>query len=147
MVSPAHVRLRLAQAAFAHLPGVRVELDPWSRTVELLRGRPELDEPVVIVGADQLAAFTTWAEPDEVLRRARLAVADRPGIDDARIEAALAGVSRADRVARFATAAVAVSSSDVRARVARGEDVEGLVPAPVASLLRELELYRVAGAQ
>ena len=35
-----------------------------------------------------------------------------------------------------------VSASDIRARVARGEDVSGLVPAPVANYIARHGLYR-----
>jgi nicotinate-nucleotide adenylyltransferase len=112
-----------------------VELDPHARTVDLLRSRPDLEEPVVIVGADQLAAFGTWREPDEVLRLARLAVATRPGVDEAAVARALAGVARPERVTRFDVEPVLVSSSELRARLARGERVDAFVPPAVAELL------------
>jgi nicotinate-nucleotide adenylyltransferase len=142
VASSADVRLRLARAAFGDLPRTRVELDRHRFTVDLLRdGR--FDDPIFLVGADQLAAFpTTWKEPAEVLRLARLGVATRPGVDDQAVEAALARLGQPDRVIRFEIPPVEVSGTDVRARAARGEPIDGLVPARVAALVSELRLYR-----
>ena len=146
VASPAPVRLELAQAAFGALERTVVELDPYARTIDLLRARPDLDEPVVIVGADQLAAFATWREPDEVLRLARLGVATRPGVDEGRIARVLGAISAPERVRRFDIEAVDVSSSEVRVRVARGLEIVGLVPAAVAAAVERLGLYRRSGA-
>lgn len=135
VASPPDVRFELARAAFGGLPRTTVEPDPHARTVDLLRARPDLGDPVVIVGADQLVAFPTWQEPDEVLRLARLAVAARPGIDEMAVERALAAIGSPGRVLRFAVETVPVSSSQVRARLTRGEPVDALVPPGVARLL------------
>jgi nicotinate-nucleotide adenylyltransferase len=135
VVSPPAVRLELARAAFGALERTKVELDPYPRTVRLLRGRPDLEEPIVVVGADQLADFPAWEDPEEVLRLARLGVATRPGVDEAAVQRALDAVGQPDRVVRFRIEPVAVSSSEVRARLARGEPVDHLVPPGVAALL------------
>jgi nicotinate-nucleotide adenylyltransferase len=142
VVSDAAVRLRLAEAAFAGLPRTAVEVDRFARMVDLLRARPELTDPVVVVGADQLADFPSWKEPDEVLRLAHLAVATRPGIDEAGVAGALEVVARRERVTRFEIEPVAVSSSDLRARVARSESIERFVPPAVAKEVERLGLYR-----
>lgn len=144
VVSGQAERLALARAAFAELPRTTVDLDPFPRTVDLLLARPELDDPVVIVGADQLADFARWKEPHEVLRLARLAVAARPGVDDARVEAALRAVSQPERVVRLDVEQIPVASSELRERAARGEPIDGYVPAGVAALVRDLGLYRSA---
>ena len=53
--TPAAVRLELARAAF---PFAEVEVDPYPSTVELLEAR-SFGDPLVLIGADQLAAFHT----------------------------------------------------------------------------------------
>ena len=136
VVSPVDVRLDLARAAFADLPSTTVELDPHPWTVDLLRARPDFEDPVVIVGADQLAAFPTWREPEEVLRLARLAVATRPGVDIDALERALGALGALrERVLRFAAGPVPVSSSELRARLAAGKPIDDLVPPAVTRLL------------
>jgi nicotinate-nucleotide adenylyltransferase len=136
--TPAAMRLELARAAF---PFAEVELDPFPSTVELLEAR-RFDDPLVLIGADQLAVFHTWREPDRVLELARLGVATRPGFERERLEAVVASLSRPDRVAFFELEPADVASSELRARVARGEPVTGLVPPPVAELIAHLGLYR-----
>ena len=77
----------------------------------------------------------------------RLGVATRPGYPRERLDGVLARLERPDRVELFEIQAVGVSSTDVRDRVARGESIDDLVPAPVAALIDELRLYGgVAGS-
>ncbi len=126
-------RLAMARAAF---PRDDVRLDPHPRTVELLRAE-RFDDPVVVIGADQLAGFLGWAEPDEVLERATLAVATRPGFPRAELDAVLAQLARPDRVVFLEIAPNPAASTKIRAGSSR-EDV----PAAVARVIEERELYR-----
>jgi nicotinate-nucleotide adenylyltransferase len=85
----------------------------------------------LLMGADQYAKLPTWHRPDEVRRLARIAVFDRPGsaIHDRKAE-------------RIPLTPMPVSASDIRARVARGEDISGLVPSAVANYIAQHGLYR-----
>ncbi len=136
--APAEARLALARAAF---PGDDVRLDPYPRTVELLRAQA-FEEPVFVVGADQFRGFLGWAEPDEVLERTRLAVATRPGFPRRELDAVLDRLARPERVLFFEIEPNPAASTDVRARAAAGEPVDALVPAAVARLIEERGLYR-----
>lgn len=131
-------RLALARAAFPHDD---VRLDPYGRTVELLRAE-RLDDPVFVVGADQFCHFLDWAEPAEVLVRARLAVATRPGFPRERLDTVLARLERPERVLFFDLPPNPNASTDVRARAAAGEPLDGLVPPAVAELVAARSLYR-----
>jgi nicotinate-nucleotide adenylyltransferase len=131
-------RLALARAAF---PQDDVRLDPHPRTVELLRAE-ELDDPVFVVGADEFRGFLDWSEPDEVLERARIAVATRPGFPREELDCVLARLVRPERVIFFEIEPNPAAATDVRARAAAGEALDGLVPAPVARLIEERGLYR-----
>ena len=143
LTTPADTRLELARLAFADLANTRVELDRHARTVDSLEKR-QLDDAVFILGADELADFFTWKRPERVLELARLAVAMRPGVSDERLRDARARIPEPDRVLSFDMPAIPVSSSDIRERVARGEGIEGLVPAPVAEAIARLGLYAEA---
>lgn len=131
-------RIALARAAF---PRDDVRLDRHPRTVELLRAEP-FDDPVFVIGADQFRAFPTWSEPAEVLERTRLAVATRPGFPRDELDAVLEELDRPERVIFFEIEPNPGASTDVRARVAAGEPLDGLVPAAVAQLVAERGLYR-----
>jgi nicotinate-nucleotide adenylyltransferase len=130
-------RLALARAAF---PRDDVRLDPYPRTVELLRAE-RLDDPVFVVGADQFRGFLGWSDPAEVLERTRIAVATRPGFPRAELEGVLAQLDRPGRVLFFEIVPNPAASPDVRARIAAGDSLDGLVPPAVAQLIRERGLY------
>jgi nicotinate-nucleotide adenylyltransferase len=136
--TPADVRLRLARAAF---PEDEVMLDEHARTVDTLRAHPEWVDPVFLIGADQFADFPTWKEPDEVLRRARLAIATRPGFPREGLQAVLEQLEQPDRVLFFEIQPTPVASRDLRARLSRGEDVHAEIPPAVARTIKTGGFY------
>jgi nicotinate-nucleotide adenylyltransferase len=138
--APAETRLRLAELAFAEIERVEVSLDPYARTADSLEALG-LADPVFLLGADELAAFPTWVRPERVLELARLGAATRPGVDLDAVERVIAGLPRPDRVEVFAITPVDVSSSEIRARAASGESLDGLVPPAVAAEIERLGLY------
>ena len=141
--TPADVRLRLARTAF---PDDEVVLDEHARTVDTLRAHPEWDDPVFLIGADEFSDFLSWREPEEVLRRTRLAVATRPGFPRERLDAVLAQLEHPERVRFFDLDPTPLASRDLRARLAAGEDVTDEVPPAVAEILARESLYsRIAG--
>lgn len=137
----ADVRLRLAELAFADVPGAEVSLEPQGRTVDQLEALG-LDDPLFVIGADELAGFLTWKEPHRVLDLARLAVGTRPGVEQSSLDEVLAVIGRPERVTVFGIPPHAVSSTEVRDRVAAGLPLDGLVPASVAREVERLGLYR-----
>jgi nicotinate-nucleotide adenylyltransferase len=144
----AETRFRLAEAAFAGREGVEVsrhELDrPGpSYTVDTVRwAGGEFGDVVFLVGADEFADFLAWHDPEGVLEHARLGVATRPGYPRERLDRVLAALDRPERVELFEIPEIAVSSTGVRVRVARGEPIDGLTPPAVAGLIHGLGLYR-----
>ncbi len=131
-------RLALARAAF---PGDDVCLDPYPRTVELLRAE-NFEDPVFVIGADQFRHFLDWSEPEQVLERTRIAVATRPGFPRPELDAVVEALDRPERVLFFEIEPNPAASTEVRARVAVGESLDGLVPAAVARLIADRGLYR-----
>ena len=130
-------RLALARAAF---PGEDVRPDPYPRTVDLLRAE-SFDDPLVVIGADQFQDFLAWKEPEQVLALARLAVATRPGFPRTQLDEVLARLERPERVAFFEIAPIPAASTEIRALVAAGEPLDGLVPPAVAELILARGLY------
>jgi nicotinate-nucleotide adenylyltransferase len=141
--TPAETRLELARLAFEELPEATVDLDPHGRTVDSLEERrPE--DAYFILGADELAALESWKSPQRVLELARLAVALRPGVSAADVDAVRQRLGAGDRIVEFEMVPVDTSSSEIRSRVARGEEVDDLVPRPVAEAIARFGLYRSA---
>ena len=100
-------------------------------TLKDLRRERKDAELFLLLGADQYANFQRWREPEEVARLARLAVFARPGFE----------VKHGNALA-VSMAPMPVSASDIRARAARGEKLDGLVPAAVENYISRHRLYR-----
>jgi nicotinate-nucleotide adenylyltransferase len=122
-------RLELARAAFEGIPDTEVRLDHHPYTVDLLRDE-QFKDAVFVLGADQWAVFDTWKEPEEILRLIPVAVAARPGQP----------VPSGD-VQVFEIEQLPISSSELRERIASGEPIDQLVPAPVAREIERRGLY------
>lgn len=137
---PSATRLALTRLAFAQVPEAEVELDPHGRTVDSLEARG-ISDAIFVIGADELAAFATWKRPERVLELVELGVAMRPGVPDGSVREAGARLPAPDRIRYFEMPPVAVSSTEIRERVARGEAIDGLVPAAVAEEIWRLGLY------
>jgi nicotinate-nucleotide adenylyltransferase len=137
--TPADIRLRLARAAF---PDDEVLLDEYPRTVDLLRAHPEWSDPIFLIGADQFRSFLAWKEPDEVLRRARVAVATRPGFPHEELGPVLSQLEHPERVLFFEIEPTPVASRELRERLAAGDEVSPEVPPAVGELIRSEGLYR-----
>jgi nicotinate-nucleotide adenylyltransferase len=93
---------------------------------------------VFVVGADLLLEIETWKEPDALLSAVPFLVAPRNGIR----REAFSVPPFADATIQFLEMEeVDLSSSWVRARVRRGEPIEGWVPPEVVSYIAERGLY------
>jgi nicotinate-nucleotide adenylyltransferase len=140
--TPAAARLELARAAF---PDDEVVLDDHARTVDMLRDRPEWDDPVFLIGADEFLDLPRWKEPAEVLRLARFGVATRPGYPREQLAATLALLAAPGRVRFFELEPHPVSSHDLRTTLARGEDPGDAIPAAVRRIIERECLYGTRG--
>ena len=138
--TPAETRLELARLAFEDVPEATVELDRHARTVDSLEERRPR-AAVFVLGADELASFEGWKSPQRVLELVRLAVAMRPGVSRAATDSVGRRFRAGDRILEFEMAPVPISSSEIRARVARGEPVDDLLPTRVAEAVSRLGLY------
>lgn len=142
--TPAETRLELARLAFEDVPGAEVELDRHARTVDSLEERRPPDDAVFVVGADELAGFPGWKQPERVLELVRLGVAMRPGVPERHLEDVRARLPAPGRIEYFALEPMAVSSTEIRDRLARGEPIDGLVPSAVADEIARRRLYATA---
>ena len=138
--TPAETRLELARLAFADVPEAIVELDRHARTVDSLEERRPQDA-LFVLGADELASFEGWKSPERVLELVRLAVAMRPGVARDDVSAVRERLAAGDRIVDFEMNAVAISSSEIRSRIARGEPVDDALSPSVSDAIARLGLY------
>jgi nicotinate-nucleotide adenylyltransferase len=99
----------------------------------------------MLVGADVLDELPLWHEALAILSLAKLVVATRPGAtnpDLADLEARLPGA--AGRVQELTIPGVAISSTELRARVVAGRSLRYLTPPAVETYIRGRGLYCAA---
>ena len=108
-------------------------------TLEALAAERLDDEFYFIVGADALADLPNWRQPERIVQHAVLAVA--PRADQALVAAAAALPGVAARIERFDMPPTPVSSTEIRARVAAGKPIAGMVPPAVERYIADHHLY------
>ena len=149
-VAPAEDRYLMTVIATASDPRFRVsrvdvDRDGPTYTVDTLRDlRAEYEAQAVptemffITGADALASIASWRDSDEVLGLAHFVGVTRPG--HALTDPGLPEGS----VTLVEVPALAISSTDCRARVAAGAPIRYLVPDGVLEYVAKRGLYRAA---
>lgn len=106
-------------------------------TIDTIESFGSTDEIVLIVGADAAAGVDTWHRPDDVQARAIFAVMPRAGIAVAEVAAAVDPAS----VTWLRTPELAISSTELRDRVARGDSIRFLVADAVWRYIADQRLY------
>jgi nicotinate-nucleotide adenylyltransferase len=143
VVAPAADRLALAEAAVEGIDGLEVsplevERDGPSYTYQTLEA---LSAPgrrlFLIVGADVAASLASWVGFDRLPGLAMLVVVDRAGD-----QPSAGGPPAGWDCERVSIPRLDVSSTDLRARAARGWPLDGLVPPGAVRVLTERGLYR-----
>lgn len=137
--SPAEDRFAMTALGAALHPGFtvsRIEIDRRgpTYTADTLEALHEFYgeglEVFTLLGSDAAAGLPTWHRSERVLELSRVVVAHRPGHED------LPGVHT------LHAPELAISASDIRARVRAGRPIDFLVPAEVARYIGERGLYQ-----
>jgi nicotinate-nucleotide adenylyltransferase len=145
VVSPAEDRYLMTVIATASNPRfsvsrLEVDRDGPTYTIETLRelraANPD-DELFFITGSDALAQILGWRDAEELFDLAHFVGVSRPGHDSPD----LAGFPNG-AVTLLEVPALAISSSDLRARVRADQPVHYLVPDGVVQHIAKRHLYR-----
>ena len=140
--SPASVRLAMLRLAIEGNAAFAIDERELRRegptytvdTLEALHADGER-ELVLLLGADALADLPRWRSPERILALATLAVAPRPGREEAppATEVPFTPVEMPG---------LGISSTLIRARVAAGRSIRYLVPEAVRAYIERERLYR-----
>ncbi len=142
LASPEH-RLEMARLATEEVEYFEVDdreigHDGWTYTIDTLASFPDEEWIVLIIGADAALGLSSWHRASELLTSTRFAVAPRPGAHRRAVAEVLA---LADW--RWLDAPeLAISSTDMRTRIADHRSVRFLVPASVERHIAAHGLYR-----
>ncbi len=146
-VSPAEHRYLMTVIATAANPRfqvsrVDIEREGPTYTIDTLRdlARQHQDADLYfITGADAMAAILTWRDHGELFELAHFVGCTRPGHE---IDAETIRVLPHDRITLVEIPALAISSTDCRVRVHKGEPVWYLVPDGVVQYIGKHRLYQ-----
>lgn len=133
-------RLRMCELAFAGIDKVEVidierQLGDRSRMVRTLRALTQLHPGTqwrLVIGSDLVDELPRWSEPDAIRALAPLWIVLREGSERADVSGPIFP---------------AISSTEIRARAARHESIDTLVPTAVATYIRDHHLYAADGVR
>ncbi len=154
-MSSAELRFELCELAFGSLARVRVSDEEIRRggtsyTVETLRRhRGELGQEAELcwlLGSDSLLDLESWRKVHEILSLCQILTVPRPGFSVADLEQ-LSGFDAKEKKQLRAgilgkSLAAPISSTEVRTRLAQGQEVSTLISPAVLARIRQLGLYR-----
>lgn len=158
-VAPENDRLQMCRLAVRGLRGlevsdVEIRRGGLSYTIDTIRQlRGELGEDVAsyfIIGGDTLPELPTWRGIRDLVEDTEWAIVQRPGYPRPDVES-VRGRLDDKAVAKLSRSIVRledpcdVSSTEIRKRLAAGDDVNRLVRAPVLDYIRQRGLYGVKG--
>lgn len=144
-IAAAEHRLRMTELATDEnedfdVSDMEVQRPGPTHTVDSLREFREREPDAdlyFITGADALLDLPNWEDPDGVLDGAVFVAATRPGYD-----ASASTYADHPNVHILPVPALAISSSDIRDRVASGRPIRYLLPESVRAYIETAELYR-----
>lgn len=144
----AEQRLEMLAIAIADEPGLdvsRIEIDREgpTYTIDTVRALPADRDIYWILGADQLQNFCTWKSWEDIAALVHLAVAARSGstlTPPAALQNHLASLGRT--LHRLPMPAFDLSATEIRRRIAKGLDTEGMLHPGVAQYIQHNGLYR-----
>ncbi|WP_240983213.1 nicotinate-nucleotide adenylyltransferase [Acididesulfobacillus acetoxydans] len=152
-ISPGELRFEMVRRAVADNPNfslsrLEIERQGPSYTIDTLRilrkDHPESDL-YFITGTDALREIFFWHEAAEILKLTNFVAVSRPGYEarDFLEQARKEHPEAQGRISLLEVPALAISSTDVRARVGRGQSIRYLLPEAVRRFIEEKALYRM----
>ncbi|MCJ7577911.1 MAG: nicotinate-nucleotide adenylyltransferase [candidate division Zixibacteria bacterium] len=144
-LSPAEDRFEMTQLAVKGNPyffvsDIELKREGLSYTVETLKELKELhrdSEIYFLTGSDVLDEITTWKDPEEIYKLAKIVIAVRPGFDKFDPENHFAKKSIIVEIT-----GMDISSTQIREKVRNGESIKYLVPSKVEEYIRKRNLYK-----
>ncbi len=122
-------------------PGLTYTVDTLSALRELHGPSAEL---FFITGADAVWEIVGWKDADKVADLATFIAATRPGYDLEEARAQHEEIASGFRIDYIEVPSLAISSTDLRRRVAERRPIRYLTPEPVVAYVEKHGLYREA---
>ena len=148
-LSDAAHRVEMCRLLFSPLPDVVVDDSEIRRsgpsytvdTLEALHAQRPGARLMLLIGQDQAAGLPQWHRADELARLAIIWVAVRPDATG-QVAPLDPGLCARFSLHTLPMAAQAVSSTDIRERIARHQTTQALISDPVARYIADHHLYQ-----
>jgi nicotinate-nucleotide adenylyltransferase len=95
-----------------------------------------------ITGLDAVMEIITWSKPAEILKLSTIIAATRPGYDTEKLKDSI-GPEIFNKIELLQASALAISSTDIRYRVAHGLPIKYLLPETVEQFILKHRLYEI----
>ncbi len=143
ILTPFERRVEMLQLAIAGYPVFQVSDMEKDRpgpsytvdTLRELRNRQPGDELFLLLGSDSLADLPQWYQPTQIAELATLVVVRRPDCETSEVPAAF-------QVQWIESPLLAISSRELRQRIAEGRSIRYLLPRAVECYIETHRLYR-----
>ncbi len=151
-ITDGNARAEMLELATAGMPEFHVQRFELHRegpsytvdTLQRLHDEDDSRDLFFLMGADSLEELETWREPDHITDLATVVAVNRgddPLPDQQSLEMKL-GDKIARRIAYAQMPGVDYSSTDIRARIAKGKSVRFQIPRAVEEYIRQHNMYQ-----
>jgi len=154
-ISAAKLRFEMLKLALEDNPAFELSALEFERegpsytvdTLRILRRTWPDHDLYFITGTDALREIFSWREADKILMMIQFIGAARPGFDasDFLLKVQQEHPEIQGRIHHLEVPALAISSTDIRARVKQGYPIRYLLPEPVRHFILENGLYTAEG--
>jgi nicotinate-nucleotide adenylyltransferase len=151
-VTDAHLRHEMVEMAIKsnknfEVSRIEIEREGPTYTIDTLRILHDIfpdQELFFITGTDALRELLTWRYPEEIIKLAKIVGASRPGYDSRDL---LTKIYRRypftkGRISELEVPALAISSTDIRARVKNNKSIRYLLPDEIRLFIKNNKLYQ-----
>jgi len=132
------LKISIEEIPYFEYSDIEIKNPEVSYTINTLRMlRPLYEELELIIGYDNLLEFSTWKEPEEIIKCAKLAVLKRNTITESEVK------DKYYNTAVFVdTPVIEISSTEIRKRIKNGLPVNYLVADKVKEYIYKFNLYK-----
>ncbi|HUX60246.1 MAG TPA: nicotinate-nucleotide adenylyltransferase [Ignavibacteriaceae bacterium] len=132
------VKLAIKNISYFNFSDIEIKAANTSYTIETLKVLKEKHNKIeLIIGYDNILNFSTWKDPDEILKLAKLVVLNRKlSVEPKEMDRFYSSAIFVD------TPTIEISSSEIRERVYNNLPINFLVPEEVQKYIYHFNLYK-----
>ncbi|AIS52110.1 nicotinate-nucleotide adenylyltransferase NadD [Thermoanaerobacter kivui] len=133
---------------FFEVSTIEIDSEGYTYTIDTIKEFKKIygekTQLYFITGADAVLEILNWKSADELLKLCHFVAATRPGIEGNRIDEELNKIKEiyGKIIYKVTVPSLAISSTDIRKRVAEGRPIKYLLPESVERYIQKYGLYK-----